>query len=70
MPATHVTSGDEALDLICHRHYGAVAGAVEQVLAANPAIAPRAHALPAGTALHLPELESADIAAQMRSLWD
>lgn len=69
MAALYVTGANEALDLICLRHYGQNTGAVEQVLEANPAIAPVAHRLPMGQKLALPDLVSS-AGPQMVRLWD
>lgn len=69
MPAVHVTSINEALDLICARHYGRQAGAVERVLEANPDIAASAHRLPVGVRLVLPDIAAGD-AQQTVRLWD
>ncbi len=69
MPATHITSENDALDLICARHYGRQSGAVEQVLEANPGIAAVAHRLPAGLEITLPDIKSG-IAQKTVKLWD
>lgn len=70
MAGIHVTGVGEALDLICLRAYGARAGAVEQVLEANPHIKEVAHALPAGLEIALPDLAVRDEAGQTVKLWD
>ena len=70
MPAIHVTSTNDALDLICARHYGRQAGAVERVLEANPDIAPVAHRLPVGLTLVLPDIATSGQGQQMVRLWD
>lgn len=46
----------DMLDEICHHYYGRTAGAVEQVLAANPGLAQLGPEPPIGTLIHLPEL--------------
>ena len=69
MPAIHITSANDALDLICVRHYGSQAGTVEQVLDANPNIAAVAHRLPAGLEISLPDIASGDGQQTVR-LWD
>lgn len=58
MPGVYVTVAMDALDLICNREYGRQAGAVEQVLEANPEIRAFAHDLPAGVTIRLPDLTS------------
>lgn len=70
MPATYVTSTHDALDLICVRHYGLQAGAVEQVLNANPGIAAVAHRLPVGLSIVLPDIAAAQQGQQSVRLWD
>ena len=69
MPAIHVTSANDALDLICSRHYGRQAGAVEQVLEANPEIAAFAHRLPVGLEISLPDIVASSGSQAVR-LWD
>ncbi|MCG3266124.1 tail protein X [Yoonia sp. I 8.24] len=69
MAAIHITSMHDALDLICARHYGQQAGAVERVLEANPDLAEVAHRLPAGLKITLPDI--VDSAGQQTvKLWD
>ncbi|MEH6521236.1 tail protein X [Sulfitobacter sp.] len=70
MPTTHVTSTNDALDLICARHYGRQAGAVEQVLDANPDIAAVAHRLPVGLSIVLPDITANGQGQQLVKLWD
>jgi phage tail protein X len=70
MPAVHVTSTNDALDLICARHYGRQAGAVEQVLEVNPDIALFAHRLPAGLSIVLPDISARGQGSQALKLWD
>ncbi|NIZ11099.1 tail protein X [Pseudooceanicola sp. HF7] len=69
MSTIYVTAHSDQMDLICYRHYGQQAGAVEQVLTANPHAADEAHCLPAGVKLVLPDLaaETQTLAAR---LWD
>jgi phage tail protein X len=69
MSVTHTTSMNEALDLICLRHYGQQSGVVEQVLEANPSIASVAHRLPEGLKISLPEVANFD-GRQALKLWD
>ncbi|MBT2130133.1 tail protein X [Aliiroseovarius lamellibrachiae] len=69
MSASHITSANDALDLICARYYGRQSGAVEQVLEANPDIAQVAHRLPAGMEITLPDIKSG-IARKTVKLWD
>lgn len=70
MTQLHVCAQGDALDLICKRHYGLQAGAVEQVLQANPQIAAVAHRLPEGTRLILPDLSGHQLTGQTVRLWD
>lgn len=70
MSAIHVTSTNDALDLICARHYGRQAGAVEQVLDANPDIAAVAHRLPVGLSIVLPDIAASQQSQQTVRLWD
>ncbi len=69
MSAVHVTSSNDALDLICARHYGRQAGAVEQVLEANRGIAAVAHRLPSGLEIVLPDIVAGP-GQQTVKLWD
>ena len=69
MASEYVTRAGDALDLICMRHYGRQAGAVEQVLEANPAIRATAHRLAAGTRIALPDLPATETNQPLR-LWD
>lgn len=68
MADKHVTGNDDVLDLICTRHYGREAGAVEAVLEANPDIAAFAHRLPMGVEITLPDLVARENGAVR--LWD
>lgn len=70
MSSVYITVVNDALDLICQRHYGRQAGAVEQVLEANPAIKTFAHRLPVGVAITLPDLAATDKSQQTVRLWD
>ncbi|KEP69639.1 tail protein [Thioclava dalianensis] len=70
MASTYITATGDALDLICLRAYGVQAGAVAQVLEANPEIADIAHRLPAGVEIILPDLAVQDQARQPVRLWD
>ncbi|KPU83675.1 hypothetical protein JI58_08055 [Marinosulfonomonas sp. PRT-SC04] len=65
----HITSENDALDLICARHYGRQAGAVEQVLEANPDIAAVAHRLPTGLEITLPDIVAGGGQRTVK-LWD
>lgn len=56
MASVYITSAGDALDLICLREYGGQAGAVEQVLEANPHISRLTPRLPAGVSVALPDL--------------
>lgn len=70
MSAIHITSVNDALDLICARHYGRQAGVVERVLEANPEIAAVAHRLPVGVSIVLPDIAASGQAQQAVRLWD
>lgn len=70
MARTYVTKRGEDLDLICHREYGRQAGAVEQVLAANPELSNVAHDLPPGQKIVLPDLSALRSGDSQRRLWD
>lgn len=69
MSKTITTQQGDTLDLICWRHYGRSAGAVEPVLKANPGLAAKGLVLPFGTSILLPELTFTD-AVKTVSLWD
>lgn len=47
----------ETLDAICWRHYGATAGVLEAVIAANPGVADLGAVLPHGTQVELPDID-------------
>lgn len=56
MAMTIRTCDGDVLDTLCHAHYGAVAGTVEAVYAANPGLAARAQPYAAGVLIRLPDL--------------
>jgi phage tail protein X len=68
MGTVYTTGQGDHLDLICQRHYGRQAGAVEQVLEANPTLAAVAHRLPVGLAITLPDLTAINTGGEVR-LW-
>lgn len=70
MAATYTTAVGDDLDLICFRHYGQQAGAVEDVLLANPTIRGFAFELPVGTEIVLPDRNAASRSSGEVSLWD
>lgn len=70
MTSRYVTRAGDALDLICLRHYGAQAGAVERVLEANPQIKAVAHRLPMGTEIKMPDIAVQNTVGQPVRLWD
>lgn len=70
MATTYVTSEGDALDLVCHREYGAQAGVVEQVLEANPHIKDIAHRMPLGITITLPDISVTQSTGQAVRLWD
>jgi len=59
----------DTLDALCYRHYGRTEGVVEAVLLANPGLAEWGVILPYGTAVSLPEVDTATV-AQSVNLWD
>ncbi|WP_039017696.1 tail protein X [Halocynthiibacter namhaensis] len=69
MSSTYITKENDALDLICARHYGRQAGAVERVLEANPDITPIAHRPPAGVRITLPDVVLSKSKGAVK-LWD
>jgi phage tail protein X len=57
---TYLTSDGDTVDRIAFRTYGSLEGqVVERVLLANPGLADRGPALPAGVAVSLPVLDAA-----------
>ncbi|MEI9603247.1 tail protein X [Enterobacter hormaechei] len=59
----------DTLDAICARFYGRTEGVVETVLEANPGLSELGVILPHGTAVELPETESA-ARTETVNLWD
>ncbi|MDN0362129.1 phage tail protein, partial [Escherichia coli] len=57
---TFALQGD-TLDAICVRYYGRTEGVVEAVLAANPGLAELGAVLPHGTAVELPDVQTAPV---------
>lgn len=70
MTDIHIAREGEAVDLICHRHYGTTATTVGPVLEANPALAAVAHRLPAGAEVILPRIARAGQDGAQPRLWD
>lgn len=60
---------EDTLDAICARYYGRTAGVVEPVLKANPGLAEYGVVLPHGTAVDMPEVDSAPRKESV-NLWD
>lgn len=60
----------DTLDLLCQRHLGRTAGAVESVLEANPGLAALGPVLPMGTAVTLPDQAPAAAQTSLLQLWD
>lgn len=58
MTKTISTVQGDTLDLICHRHYGATSGIVEQVLKHNPHLADLGAILPISTIIELPDINT------------
>ncbi len=65
---TFALQGD-TLDAICVRYYGHTEGVVETVLAANPGLAELGVVLPHGTAVELPDVQTAPVAETV-NLWE
>lgn len=59
----------DTLDALCQRHYGRTGGVVEAVLAENPGLAELGAILPHGTAVSLPEVDTAPVTETV-NLWD
>ena len=59
----------DTLDAICARYYGRTEGVVETVLAANPGLAELGVVLPHGTAVELPDVQTAPVAETV-NLWE
>ncbi|WP_410698121.1 tail protein X [Citrobacter freundii] len=59
----------DTLDAICARYYGRIEGVVETVLWANPGLSELGVILPHGTAIELPEIDSAP-KTETVNLWD
>lgn len=67
---TYIASEGDSVDLIAWKHYGTQgARVVERVLEANPGLADLGPLLPAGTAVTLPDLDTAAEKTGTR-LWD
>ena len=64
------TRDGDSLDVICWKHYGRQAGAVEAVLEANPGLAGVGPTLPAGWVIGLPELTQPVQEIETLRLWD
>ena len=62
-------SQGDTLDALCYRHYGRTEGVVEAVLAANPGLAELGAVLPHGTAVELPDVQTAPVAETV-NLWE
>lgn len=63
----------DTIDALCHRHLGATAGLVEQVLALNYGISLHGPVLPMGTLVELPDVPAPSTGAAERpliQLWD
>lgn len=59
----------DTLDAICARYYGRTEGVVEAVLQSNPGLSELGVILPHGTAIELPETDSAP-KTETVNLWD
>ncbi|HDR2873672.1 tail protein X [Enterobacter roggenkampii] len=59
----------DTLDAICARYYGRTEGVLETVLEANSGLSELGVILPHGTAIELPEVESA-AKTETVNLWD
>jgi len=67
--ASYTSREGDALDWVLWRHYGAAAGALETVLAANPGLAELGPLLPHGRVVVLPPLSRA-VDEQPTRLWN
>ena len=65
---TFALQGDTP-DAICVRYYGRTEGVVEAVLAANPGLAELGAVRPHGTAVELPDVQTAPVAETV-NLWE
>ena len=59
----------DTLDAICARYYGRTEGVLETVLETNPGLSELSIILPHGTAVELPEADSA-ARTETVNLWD
>lgn len=59
----------DTLDAICARYYGRTEGVVETVLEENPGLSGLGVILPHGTALELPDVDSAPVTETI-NLWE
>ncbi|MEW5560251.1 tail protein X [Enterobacter asburiae] len=59
----------DTLDALCQRYYGRTGGVVEAVLDENPGLAELGAILPHGTAVSLPEVDTAPVTETV-NLWD
>lgn len=67
---TYIASAGDTVDYIVWKAYGTQGGRlVERVLEANPGLADKGAILPSGTAVTLPDLDTATETASVR-LWD
>lgn len=64
------TKDGDTLDAICWAHYGQQAGAVEDVLEANPGLARVGTIFPAGVLIELPARNALSQTIQPVRLWD
>ena len=69
MPKYRTKDGD-TLDAICWAHYGQQAGAVEDVLEANPGLAQVGTIFSAGVLIELPDRSALSQTIQPVRLWD
>ncbi|WP_338300920.1 tail protein X [Escherichia coli] len=59
----------DTLDALCVRYYGRTEGVVETVLQANPGLSELGVILPHGTAIDLPDVDTAPTAESL-NLWE
>ena len=64
------TKDGDTLDAICWAHYGQQAGAVEDVLEANPGLAQAGTVFSAGVLIELPTRNALSQTIQPVRLWD
>jgi len=70
MAAKYTCIDGDMVDAVCFAFYGEESGFTEAVLDANPGLAAKGPALPAGTTIILPDLGPAKKTPAVVKLWD